>query len=331
MKILHLANGQRLKTVWTDAFVAALREYGELTLEENGIERDDDAVAALARGFDLVIVGWDARPLPVALAADRGDIRFVCSYSGTIRNTVPVELVEAGIPIANWGDHPANGVAEGAMTLLLSVMKEVPRLVASAREGGWGIKGGHRGTLVGTRVGLYGCGVIGRRFVELIRPFGPELRVFDPYAESVPEGCERVDSLDALAATSEVLVVHAGLSDETTGSVTAAHLARLPDGGIVINTARGAILDQQALFAELSSGRLRAGLDVLEPDYVDPDHPVRQWPNCLLSFHQAEQWTWPPRPGLDPMQQRCVDNVARFARGETPEWLFDVDRYHRST
>jgi len=331
VKILSVSNGDRLRKVWTADFVEALSALGELALEENGHALSDEEMVARARDHDVVIVGWDARPLPAALARDPGRLGFVCSYSGTIRSHVPIELVEAGIPVANWGDHPANGVAEAAMTLLLSVLKEVPALVRSAREGGFGLAGPLRGTLVGTNVGLYGCGVIGRRFVELLAPFGPQIHVHDPYATSLPDGCNRVASLEALAATSEVLVIHAGLSDETAGSVRAEHLARLPDGGIVINTARGAILDQEALFAELTSGRLRAGLDVLEPDFVEPEHPLRQLENCLLSFHQMEQWSWPERPGLDPMQRRCVDNVARFTRGESPEWLFDVDRYHRST
>ena len=129
----------------------------------------------------------------------------------------------------------------------------------------------------------------------------------------------------------EVLVVHAGLSDETRESLRAEHFARLPDGGVVINTARGAILDQKALFEELLAGRLRAGLDVLEPDHLPEGHPILGLDNCLVTFHQLDTLQWPRRPGLTPMQQICVDNVARFVAGEQPEWLYDVDRYHRST
>ena len=107
-------------------------------------------------------------------------------------------------------------------------------------------------------------------------------------------GCERSDSLEALVAASEVLVIHAGLSDETRGAVGAGQLATLPDGGVVINTARGAILDQEALFAELASGRLRAGLDVLEPDTLAPQHPMLARDNCLLTYHQLDTLQWPP-------------------------------------
>lgn len=309
----------------------ALRRLGELTLAENGVELSDDDFATRVREHAVAIVGWDARPLPAVLASDAGSLRYVCCYSGTIRNLVPRSLVEAGVLVSNWGDHPANGVAEAAMTLLLAVLKELPKAVDSARAGRWGVKTRVRGMLAGSRVGIYGCGLIGRRFVEMLRPFGAEMLVFDPYAVEVPTGCQRVGSLEALCERSEILVVHAGLTDETQRSLKAEHLARLPDNGVVINTARGAIFDQPALFAELTSGRLRAGLDVLEPDFLEAEHPLRALDNCLLTYHQLDTLTWPPRPGLTPMQQRCVDNIQRFLAGSTPEWLFDADRYDRST
>jgi len=331
VRIINVANGGRIPFVWTDAFRDALAGQGELTLLDDGAALSDADFAAQVRAHDVAIVGWDARPLPASLARDPGKLRFVCCYSGTIRTLVPKALVESGLAVSNWGDHPANGVAEAAMTLLLAVLKEIPRSIDVARANQWGVGRTRRGTLAGTHVGIYGCGIIGRRFIELLRPFGAHIRAFDPYAESLPEGCERVDSLAALVAASEGLVVHAGLSDETRGAIRAEHFAQLPDGGVVINTARGAILDEQALFAELSSGRLRAGLDVLEQDYLAPGHPMLKLDNCLVTFHQLDKLEWPPRPGLTPLQQICVDNVARFAAGEQPEWLFDVNRYDRST
>ncbi len=331
MRIINITNGDRIPTVWTDDFIDSLRGLGELQLEDNGVTLSDDEVAERVRTHDMAIVGWDARPLPALLAEDPGELRYVCCYSGTIRGLVPRSLLKAGVAVSNWGDHPANGVAEAAMALLLAVLKDLPRAVGVARSQKWGVHTSRRGSLAGTRVGVYGCGIIGRRFVELLRPFRSQIRIFDPYAESLPEGCELAGSLDELVDGCEVLVIHAGLSDETTASVRAEHFAQLPDDAVVINTARGAILDQEALFAELQSGRLRAGLDVLEPDYLPPDHPMLALDNCLLGFHQLDQLQWPPRPGLTPMQQICVDNVARFVSGETPEWLFDSDRYDRST
>ncbi|MDH3707325.1 MAG: hypothetical protein OES57_14750, partial [Acidimicrobiia bacterium] len=167
--------------------------------------------------------------------------------------------------------------------------------------------------------------------VELLRPFRPRIRAYDPYAATLPDDVERADSLDELCDWCEALVIHAALSDETRGSVTAEHLAALPDSGVIINTARGAIVDQDALFAELDTGRLRAGLEVLEPDALDPAHPLRQRDNVIFTFHQLGGGPWPPRPGLTPMQQRVLDQLDRYARGEPPLFLFDLDRYDRST
>ena len=334
ISIVHLARGPRFDKVWTPAFIDALEAIGPLTFHERGKDLDDEAAAELIRPHDVAIAGWDARLLPVDLAADPGALRYVCSYSGTIRHSVPRELVEAGIPVSNWGDLPAPGIAESAMTLLLTCVHDMARIRRAQESGEWGYDASRAGTLNGLAVGIYGLGVIGRRFVEMLRPFGARIRAFDPYVAELPDGVGRADSLDELCDWSEALVIHAGLSAETHGAVGAPQLARLPDGGVVVNTARGAIIDQAALFAEVANGRLRAGLDVLDPDRLDADEPLRQSENAYFTFHALTDEggdAWPVRPGLTRMQQRCVEQVATFAAGGTPEFLFDVDRYDRST
>lgn len=331
---MHLARGPRFGKVWTPAFMAALERVGRVTFHEHGAQLDDAEAAELIRPHDVAIAGWDTRMLPAELGGDPGALKYVCSYSGTIRPSVPRDLVAAGMPVSNWGDLPAPGIAESAMTLLLTCVHDLARIRRAQEAGEWGYDVSRAGTLNGLAVGIYGLGVIGRRFVEMLRPFGARIRAYDPYATELPDGVERADSLDDLCDWAEALVIHAGLSDETRGSVGAAQLARLPDAGIVVNTARGAIVDQAALFAEVASGRLRAGLDVLEPDRLDEDEPLRRSENAWFTFHKLTDEggdPWPPRPGLTRMQRRCVEQIERFAAGETPEFLFDVDRYDRST
>lgn len=335
--IVHLARGLRIPRVWTDGFIAALSERGELTLRDQTSELDDEECASLIRGHRVAIVGWDARPLPRSLADDPGRLGYVCCYSGTIRQFVPRELVAAGVTVSNWGDLPAAGVAESAMTLLLTCLHDMPVIRRAQVEGEWTFDRSRTGTLHDLAVGIVGLGAIGRRFVELLRPFGARMLAFDPYVTEIPTDVERVASLDELCDRAEALVIHAGLSDETTGMVRAEHFARLPDGAIVVNTARGAILDQDALFSELATGRLRAGLDVLAqegPDHLAPDHPLRHADNVTFTFHQLSDESgdpWPPRPGLTPMQARVIAQIDRIAAGEQPHWVFDLDRYDRST
>lgn len=337
LRIVHLARRGRLARVWTDGFVQELSERGVLTLRDRAGEIDDEEVAATIRAHDVAIIGWDARPLPRSLAEDPGDLRYVCCYSGTIRGLVPRELIAAGTPVSNWGDLPASGVAESAMTLLLTCLHDMPVIRRAQVAGDVTFDRTRTGTLHGLSVGIVGLGVIGQRFVEMLRPFGARMSVFDPYLDEAPPGVDVVDSLTELCRRAEALVIHAGLSDETRAMVRAEHFALLPDGGIVVNTARGAILDQDALFAELRSGRLRAGLDVLEPEGADQlpaDHPLRSADNVTFTFHQLSDEggdAWPQRSGLTPMQQRVIDQVDRFAGGQRPKWVFDLDRYDRST
>lgn len=333
MRMVAISAGRRLQSgVWSDEWLAALRALGELTFVDDDGTLTEDDVAALYRVHDVAIVGWTERAIPESLATDPGALRYVCCYSGSIRGVVPRPLVASGMTVSNWGDLPAAGVAEGAMTLLLASAHLLPLAFSAQRAGAWGFDRAVGTGLEGLAVGVYGCGVVGARFIEMLRPFGARVRVFDPYVADLPAGVDRADTLDDLCAWSEALVIHAGLSEETERSVGAPQLACLRDNAIVVNTARGAIVDQDALVAELVSGRLRAGLDVLDPDLVlAAAHPLRRLDNVILTFHQVAGGDWPPRPGLRPMQQRAIEQLERFVRGETPWWTFDEERYDRST
>ncbi len=318
--------------IWTDRFCEAIIERGDLTFEQHTGFWSDEQAADLLRDHDIAIVGWDTRGLPEALAEDPGRLSLVACYSGTIRPFVPRSIVASGLTVTNWGDLPAPYVAEAAMTHLLSALHQLPAAVHTTREGQWGIDITRNGSLLDLAVGIYGMGVIGRRFVELLAPFGARIAAFDPYVDELPDGVKRVDSLNDLCDWADALVIHAGLSDETEASLTAQHLARLGDGAIVVNTARGAIVDQDALFAEAISGRLRVGVDVLEPDQLAADHPVRQAPNFCYTFHQLDQVHWPGGGGTVPrIQQRLLDHIDRFLAGEEPQFDFDLDRFDRST
>ena len=315
---------------------AALREMGELTIVEQARELDEAGILARMREADVLITNWASTPIPAALADDPGRLKYVLNLGGTCRATVPIEIIRKGIPVTNWGDTPAQSVAEGAMALLLAVLKDLRGRVEGLRDGRGGNAGKlglASGTLDGLKLGLYGCGVIGRRFVEMARPFRPELGVYDPYADGLPEDCRRLESLDALFEQSEAVAIWAGLSDETRGSVTAARLARLPDHGILINAARGEIVDQDALFAELKSGRLRAGLDVLVgDDYLPKGHEAHTWPNLLITGHDINAAHWPERGNrLGYGDRVALDNLRRFAAGQPLRFVMDERRYQLSS
>ena len=335
IRVLHMAR-RRTQIDPQGILAAEIRKIADLEIVDQTSQMQEEKVAELMRGADVLITNHASTPIPASVAGNPGRLKYVLNLGGTCRATVPIEIIRAGIKVTNWGDTPAQSVAEGAAALLLAVLKDLRGRVDGLKEGRGGTAralGLRSGTLNGTKLGLYGCGVIGGRFVEMMRPFRPQMTVFDPYARSIPDGCRRVGSLEELFDDAEAIVVWAGLSDETRGSVTAGLLAKLPDGGIVINAARGEIIDQEALFSELRRGRLRAGLDVLASDnYFSQGHEAHAWPNLLLTCHDVNSAHWPERPeALGYAGEIVIDNLKRFVAGEPLRFEMDETRYLRSS
>lgn len=333
-QILHVAKGQAVPALWNGLFEEKLREIGELTMVENCESLSEAEIADLIRGCNILVVGWGAVRVPVQIAHNPGKLEYICNLTGETRPFVPIEVIESGVPVTNWGAGNEN-VAEGAMALLLACLKDLHSQILEVRSGGWRLdERFFGGSLEELNVGVYGLGFIGRRFVELLRPFRPVIRIFDPYAAQIPDDCIRSETLEDLFGNCEAVAVHAALTDETRKSVTAELLAKLPRHGILVNTARGGIIDQDALFAELESGRLRAGLDVLDPDYLPEDHPARQWPNLILTAHTIER-RWPddglPARKLNRFQEIGLANIRRFLAGQPLQFVMDRERYMRST
>nr|MDD6336494.1 NAD(P)-dependent oxidoreductase [bacterium] len=333
MKLLHIARGASVEPrLLPPVMQAELEKLGELTILTYGNRMSEQERAEHIRSCDVLLTGWWSAIIPDDIARDPGRLRYILNISGSVQPWIKACHIEAGIPVTNWGDAPAQTVAEGAMALLLACMKNL-RKMGKLVEAGYWTPSLPMTSLFGLRVGIYGMGVIGRKFVDMLRPFGPIITAFDPYAADWPEGVTRVDSLDALFANADAIVLHAALTEETRHSVTARHLAMLPDDGIIINTARGGIIDQEALLSELYTGRLRAGIDVLDgSDALPENHPARQWPNLFLTCHEVSGDTWPDNTDrLQNFHQYALDNLRRFIAGQPLRFVMDITRYNRST
>ncbi len=190
------------------------------------------------RSVEIVLTGRQSPRLPPQLAKDFGNLRWHCHLFGSVRHLLDKQVVEAGLIVTNWGDQVAE-VAEGAMALLLCQLKQLVTLNTFTRGGNdERIYQTFPCTLDGRDVGLYGYGPIGRHMARMLQPFGAKIAVYDPYAHDLPSHIRRCGSLRELFATCQIISLHCGLNDQTRGSVTRELLSLLPQGGIVINTAR---------------------------------------------------------------------------------------------
>jgi phosphoglycerate dehydrogenase-like enzyme len=164
------------------------------------------------------------------------------------------------------------------------------------------------------RIGVVGASHVGRAVIALLAPYRCEVVVADPYLtpdEAARLGVTAVD-LDTLLATSDVVSLHAPALPETERMIAARQLARMMDGATLINTARGVLVDHDALVAELRTGRLCAVLDVTDPEPLPVDHPLLHLPTCVVTPHLAgSQGTEMSR-----LAELALDEIARFAAGE---------------
>jgi phosphoglycerate dehydrogenase-like enzyme len=232
---------------------------------------------------------------------------------------------KAGIPVAINGGANAISVAEHTLMLILALFKQLRLLDANVRAGRW--RGGAMGSLRvheiwSQTIGIVGMGRIGQNVAARLRLFEPgEIVYYDPVrlpAERERHLGVRYLPFDELLRVADAVTLHVPLSDATRHMVDARALGLMKPSAVVINTARGGLIEEAALAAALAEGRIAgAGLDVFSQEPPPADHPLLGLENVLLTPHIAGP-TWESYPRRF---ANCLENLARVARGEAPKWV----------
>jgi phosphoglycerate dehydrogenase-like enzyme len=243
-------------------------------------------------------------------------VRLVAHCGGEVMSRLDMDVFDR-VSVTNAAGPMAEPVAEMALALTLTLVRRVTQYAEAMREGAspTNAEASRGETVRGRTVGIVGFGRIGRAFARIAGPLGPTLVVHDPYCpdEAIVAAGARPSGLDDLLAECSVVVLAAGLTDETRGLLDGRRLALLGDGAYLVNVARGGIVDLDALVAELRSGRIAAALDVTDPlEPLPQGHELRRLPNVLLTPHVAAG-------GVETraaMGAEAVEEVVRFFRGE---------------
>lgn len=242
---------------------------------------------------------------------------FAVSRGGPVNANLDAATAH-GVVVTFAPGRNATATAEYAVGLLLAAMRRIPASHAGVLAGRWGSDlYAYQATgleIEGATVGLVGAGAIGSRVARVLLAFGADVQVADPYAGELPAGVRRV-GLDELFATSRVVSLHARVTDETRGMVDAARIASMPAGSVLVNCARGALLDHVALADALRGGHLfAAGLDVFDVEPLPADHPLRGAPNVVMTPHLAGA----SRAVAERAARMAADEAHRLVRGDPP-------------
>lgn len=236
---------------------------------------------------------------------------------------VPLDIAARfGVPVATFGDAMAPVVAEHTLLLMLAVLRSLPVLDQAVRSGAWRTNEPPLRELLGKRVGLVGLGTIGREVATRLRAFDCSVSYFTrtrlPAADEAALGLAYIPSLDELLRSSDIVSLHVALTRSTRKLIGARELALMPSHAVLINTSRGAVVDQAALLSALQSGALAgAGLDVLDPEPPVADDPLLRLRNVVFTPHNGGQSeaVWPR------IVAACFENIQRVARGEEPHFI----------
>ncbi|QMU96337.1 hydroxyacid dehydrogenase [Microbacterium esteraromaticum] len=251
---------------------------------------DDPSVDPLLADTEVLVTSWGAPRLDAARLARMPRLRAVLHAAGSVQWLVSNEFWARDIRLTSAADANAVPVAEFTLGAILLSGKRTFTHLQAPHDAGWNAWTARRIGNVDRTVGIVGFSRIGRRVVELLRPFdGIRCLVSDPFADAdaVAAAGGTLLPLDEMLPQVDVLSLHAPSLPATRHMIADAQLAALPDGATVINTARGALLDHDALLAECRTGRLDALLDVTEPEPLPADSELRRLPNVAITPHLA--------------------------------------------
>ena len=253
----------------------------------------------------------------VIAAMDRA--RVIVRYGIGVDNVDLEAAQRRGIPVCNVPDYCLDEVADHTLAFILAVTRQVVPHAVSLREGRWGLVG----TLDSLRalrdqtVGVVGFGRIGREVVARLRPFKCQILVFDPFVspEAVHQAGAKPATLAEICAVSDIVTLHCPSTAQTRGLINAQSLAACKPGVIVINLARGDLIDPEALTAALQNGQVSAAaLDVFTPEPIPAGHPILAMPNVVLAPHIASA----SPPAVRKLRQTAASLAAQALRGELP-------------
>lgn len=263
----------------------ALSDLGDLVIAEAPTA---DAIRSGSAGASIIVV---RAPIPPDVIAREQGLRATVRHGAGLDMIPVAEATAAGILVANVPGVNAVTVAEHVIWSSMALLRRYPSVSSDLRTGGWATARAHSDhgrELSGRSVGIVGMGHVGRQIARIaIRGFGMQVLAVTGHPQSLPEGA-RLASLREALQSSDILVLCCPLTEKTRGMIGRDELAAMRNDAILVNVARGPVVDERALVEALSDGRIGgAALDVFETQPLPDDHPFLSMTNVILTPHMA--------------------------------------------
>ncbi|MBG9452233.1 2-hydroxyacid dehydrogenase [Cytobacillus firmus] len=297
-------------------------KYEEDVFKESGLDiefvkaqcKTEDEVAEQAKYADAILNQY--APISRRVIESLENAKVISRY-GVGVNTIDLDAAnEKGITVANVPDYGMEEVSNHALALLLSWARKVTLLNNEVKKGNWDFKACipiHR--FNSQTVGVLGFGRIPRRFIEKVKPLGFKLAAYDPFvsAEDMASAGVQKMELDEIIREADYLSVHVPLIKDTFHLLNADRFSQMKKNAVIINTARGPIIDEKALIEALENGIIAgAALDVAEEEPISIDSPLLHMDNVIITPHSA----WYSEEAMVELRQKAAKNIVQVLKGE---------------
>lgn len=323
-KIALLVNKKQQQRVFDEKYYKRIRAYGELKIYDREDFEDLAYVVEFVKGAEVIITSWHSPKISKEILDVCPDLKGVIHAAGSIKTIVTDEFVERKVRITNSAVAIGEGVAETALGFAISACKGFYQLDKITGEGGWDEE---RHIIVkdfyDIKVGVISGGYVGRHMVKLLSNFHVDVLMYDPIlseTEIQKIGATKV-TLDELMKECDVVTIHAPSIPATDNMINKHNLSLMKDGAILINTARGSIINEKDLIEELKKERIFACIDVTNPEPPTADNELRTLSNVVLTPHIAGTVT----NGLKRIALHVCEELERLMSGEKMRTEVNVD------
>lgn len=290
MKILVSIPAGKIRDTFLPQDVAEkLESLGSVSWNDNAGDYSAIELRDRLAGVDVCVTGWGNACFDANVLSGADNLKLVAHTGGSVAPYVSEAFFDRGVTIVSGNRMYAESVAEGVMAYILCALRRLPYYSGEIQSGRWSSPDSWYEGLLDQTVGLVGFGMVARHLVKMLEPFRANVMVYDPFiSDDVLAGFStRRATLEEIMSGSKVISLHAPRTPGTHHMITAEHLRLVRDGALLVNTARGSLVDEEALADELKTGRFNAVLDVFETEPLPMGSRLRGLQNVFLVPHMA--------------------------------------------
>lgn len=323
-KIVVLVNKEFRGRVFGEKYYEKMRTFGEVKVYDKDDFSDFDYVFDFVKGATIIVTSWDSPKIDKLILDCCPELKAVIHGAGSIKPIISDEFIQRKIRITNSAVAIGEGVAESALGFAISACKGFYQLSRDTKNGLW--QDNIKTTVTDfydITVGVISGGYVGRHMVKLLKNFHVDILLYDPILtkEQIEEiGAKKVE-LNELLSQSDVVTVHAPAIPQTENMLNKSNLPLIKDGAVLINTARGTIINEADLIEELKKNRFFACIDVTNPEPPAKENELRKLDNVVLTPHIAGTAT----NGLKRVALHVCEEIDRLLKGEKMRTEVNLD------